>query len=244
MKTLVLVRHGQSEWNREGRFTGWMDVPLTEQGRQEARAAGILLKENGFDFRFAFTSKLTRAIETLHLVEDAMGLSWIADFKDWRLNEKHYGILQGWSKRETAREFGEEQVAQWRRGFRCAPPPLEEGDERCSSQDPRYEGVEPSRLPLTESLADTVERVTECWKEQLRPILQHRDSLLVVAHGNSLRALMMFLRGLSEAEVEALNIPTALPLAVELDEHLTYRREHYLGDSLRLTEGLQAASRL
>lgn len=244
MKTLVLVRHGQSEWNREGRFTGWMDVPLTEQGRQEARAAGILLRENGFDFRFAYTSKLTRAIETLHLVEDAMGLSWIADFKDWRLNEKHYGILQGWSKKETAREFGEEQVARWRRAFRCAPPPLEEGDERCASRDPRYEGVEPSRLPRTESLADTVERVAACWQEQLRPLLQHQDSLLTVAHGNSLRALMMLLRGLSEEEVEALNIPTGIPLAVELDERLAYRREHYLGDPARLAEGLHAAEQL
>ncbi len=244
MKSLVLVRHGQSTWNSEGRFTGWMDVPLTERGREEARAAGVLLRENGFDFRLAYTSKLSRAIETLHLLEEAMGLSWIADFKDWRLNEKHYGILQGWSKRETAREFGEEQVAQWRRGYRCAPPPLEEGDERCPSLDPRYEGVDPSRLPRTESLADTAERVEECWREQLAPTLRYRDALLVVAHGNSLRALEMLLRGLSPEEVEELNIPTAIPLVLELDEGLSFRRKHYLGDPAHLAEGLHAAGSL
>lgn len=229
MKSLVLVRHGQSEWNKENRFTGWADVNLTEKGRAEARHAGEILLDSGLDFRLAYTSLLTRAIETLHIMELVMQRSWIADFKDWRLNEKHYGILQGWNKQETAEEFGEEQVRCWRRAYNCPPPPLEEGDVRGAESDPRYEHLDRTMLPRTESLRDTAERVEACWRQQLRPILHHRDNLLVVAHGNSLRALMMIVQGLSPEEVEQLEIPTGRPLLVELNHALQYEDSRYLG---------------
>lgn len=230
MKSLVLVRHGQSEWNEEDRFTGWMDVNLTEKGRQEAHSAGKTILDSGLDFRFAFTSVLTRAIETLHIIELAMQRSWIADFKDWRLNEKHYGILQGWNKKETAEEFGAEQVRCWRRAYNCPPPPLEEGDVRSAELDPRYEHLDRTMIPRTESLHDTAGRVDTCWRQQLAPVLLHRNNLLVVAHGNSLRALVMLLKGLGPEEVEHLEIPTGRPLLLTLDNTLQYIGSKYLGE--------------
>lgn len=203
--------------------------------------AGLLLRDHGLDFRSAYTSVLGRAIETLHLIESAMGLLWINDTKDWRLNEKHYGILQGWSKRQTANEYGAEQVLQWRRAFDAAPPPLAEGDERGPEQDPRYAGIDPACLPRTESLRDTAVRVRSCWQDTLLPALQRQESLLVVAHGNSLRALLMLLKRLSPEEVMELNIPTALPLCVEIDEEGTYHRDHYLGNQASWERGIAEA---
>lgn len=242
MKTLVLVRHGQSTWNEQGLFTGWMDPGLTERGKRDARAAGRLLRDNGITFRVAYTSVLRRAIDTLHLIEDEMGLSWIENFKDWRLNEKHYGILQGWSKKETAREFGEEQVQLWRRSYDCAPPPLAQGDERCPESDVRYEYVKTSLLPHTESLRDTVERVRHCWEMTLKPILRRRDTLLISAHGNSLRALLMVIKNLTPEEVSHLNIPTAIPLLVRMGEDLAYVNDQYLGEPEMLRRGVEEAA--
>lgn len=229
MKTLVLVRHGESEWNAEDRFTGWMDVELTPKGREEARHAGALLRDYGLRFRFAYTSVLTRAIDTLHLIQAEMGCSWMAEYKDWRLNEKHYGVLQGRNKTETAREFGDYQVHRWRRAYDCPPPPLEEGDPRSSAADPRYAHLEKGWIPRTESLKDTRERVEHCWRMQISPALYLDPHVLVVAHGNSLRALMMLLQDLSPEQVERLEIPTGRPLLVEWDDALHLSSVRYIG---------------
>lgn len=229
MRTLVLVRHGQSEWNAQGRFTGWVDVGLTDAGREEARRAGAMLAETGLDLRFACTSVLTRAIQTLHIIQQAMRRSWMEERKDWRLNEKHYGMLQGRSKRETADEFGSDQVHRWRRAYDCAPPPLEGSAALCTGQDPRYAGLDAGCLPRTESLRDTRARVEACWRNRLAPALRHHGDLLVVAHGNSLRALMMMLQNLTPGQVERLEIPTGRPLLVQLDDALQCRSTSYAG---------------
>jgi 2,3-bisphosphoglycerate-dependent phosphoglycerate mutase len=229
MKKLVLIRHGESAWNRENRFTGWTDVDLTPQGVEDARAAGRLLAAEGFDFDFAFTSVLTRAIRTLNLALEAMDRLWLPVEKDWRLNERHYGSLQGLNKSEMAKQYGEEQVLVWRRSYDTPPPALEAGDARDAANDRRYAGLG-SRVPRTECLKDTVERVVPYWTERIAPRVSAGERVLVAAHGNSLRALVKFLDGMSDEAIVALNIPTAVPLVYELDDSLKPIRHYYLGD--------------
>ena len=229
MKTLVLLRHGESAWNRENRFTGWTDVDLSAQGVEEARAAGRLLSAEGYDFDVAFTSLLKRAIRTLHLALEEMDRLWLPVEKDWRLNERHYGALQGLNKAETAKQFGDDQVLAWRRSYDTPPPPLERGDRRDSSADRRYAGLR-GPVPLTECLKDTVARVIPCWTERIAPRLALGERVLVTAHGNSLRALVKFLDGTSDTDIVGLNIPTAMPLVYELGDDLRPLRRFYLGD--------------
>ena len=220
MKELVLLRHGESQWNAEERFTGWADVPLSVRGRRESELAGRRLRESGFVCGVACTSVLMRAIHTLNIVLAGLDRAWVPVHKDWRLNEKHYGILQGRSKQEVSREMGDELVRRWRRAYDCPPPPLPPGDERLPASDPRYAAVAPGLLPATESLRDTQRRVRACWEEVLRPALYATGALLVVAHGNSLRALVMHLRGLGRVEVEQLEISTAQPLRFVYDDDM------------------------
>lgn len=220
MKELVLLRHGESQWNAENRFTGWADVPLSVRGRHEAELAGRRLRESGFACGAACASVLMRAIHTLNIVLAALDCAWVPVHKDWRLNEKHYGVLQGRNKREVEQEMGEEQVQRWRRAFDCPPPPLLPGDERQPAREAKYAGLQPGQLPCTESLCDTLLRVRACWEELLRPQLYATGALLVVAHGNSLRALLMYLRGISPTGVEQLEIPTAQPLRLVFDDDM------------------------
>ena len=230
MKRLVLLRHGESQWNKENRFTGWKDVDLTERGVEEARIAGRLLRGEGFDFDFTFTSVLKRAIRTLNLALEEMDRLWLPVEKDWRLNERHYGALQGLNKAETAAKFGEEQVLVWRRSYDIAPPALEPGDERDASRDPRYRALDPAKIPRSECLKDTVARVVPYWNERIAPRISRGERVLVAAHGNSLRALIKFLDGMSEEAIVAENVPTGIPLVYELDDALKPRGRRYLGD--------------
>src|SRR5262245_39192370 len=230
MYKIVLLRHGQSSWNLENRFTGWTDVDLSEAGVAEARAAGRLLREGGFDFDRVWTSVLKRAIRTAWLVLEEMDRMWLPAVPDWRLNERHYGALQGLNKAETAEKFGEEQVRVWRRSYDTPPPALQRGDPRYPGKDPRYRGLMPAQLPLTESLKDTVARVLPCWHEELAPAVRSGQRLLLAAHGNSLRALVKYLDGMSDQAVVDLNIPTGVPLVYELDIMLKPIRNYYLGD--------------
>ncbi len=230
MHTLVLLRHGESTWNQENRFTGWTDVELSDRGREEAREAGRLLKEGGYVFDIAFTSVLKRAIDTLEIVLDVLGLTGTPVVKSWRLNERHYGALQGLNKVETAAKYGEAQIKIWRRSFDIPPPPLAPGDERHPSRDPRYASLEPSELPLAESLKDTVARFLPFWHDTIAPAIRSGKRVLIVAHGNSLRALVMYLDQISESDILELNIPTGVPLVYELDDELRALRHHYLGD--------------
>lgn len=220
MKEMVLLRHGESQWNSEERFTGWADVPLSVRGRRESELAGRRLRESGFVCRAACTSVLMRAIHTLNIVLAGVDCAWVPVHKDWRLNEKHYGALQGRYKQEVAQEMGGELVRRWRRAYNCPPPPLPPGDERLPVGDPRYASVPSSMLPATESLLDTRRRVSACWEELLRPTLHACGALLVVAHGNSLRALVMHLRRMSPEEVEHLEIPTAQPMRMVFDNDM------------------------
>ncbi len=220
MKELVLLRHGESQWNAENRFTGWADVPLSVRGRRESELAGQRLRESGFVCRVACTSVLMRAIHTLNIVLAGLDCAWVPVHKDWRLNEKHYGILQGRNKAEVEAEMGVELVQRWRRAYDCPPPPLPAGDERLPGWDARYAALPPQMLPPTESLKDTLKRVRACWEEIMRPRLYATGALLVVAHGNSLRALVMHLRGLSPTGVEQLEIPTARPLRLVFDDEM------------------------
>ena len=228
--TLVLVRHGQSEWNLENLFTGWRDVDLTEQGIGEARAAGRLLKEDGVGIDVAFTSVLTRAIRTLWLILDEMDLMWIPVHRDWRLNERHYGALQGLDKAKTAARHGADQVKIWRRAYDIPPPALEPDDSRHPRHDPRYRQLDEAQLPSTESLATTLTRVMPCWEEQIAPQLRAGSNVLVAAHGNSLRALVKMLEGISDQAITEFNIPTGVPRVYELDPQLRTLRAVYLGD--------------
>ena len=228
MKKLVLIRHGESAWNKENRFTGWTDVDLTPQGVEEARAAGRLLAAEGYDFDFAFTSVLKRAIRTMNLGLEEMDRLWLPVEKDWRLNERHYGSLQGLNKAEMAQQFGEAQVLVWRRSYDTPPPALEAGDPRDAANDRRYAGVG-SRVPRTECLKDTVERVVPFWNERIAPRVSAGERVLVAAHGNSLRALVKHLDGMSDEAIVSLNIPTAVPLVYELDDSLKPLRHYYLG---------------
>ena len=225
---LVLCRHGQSDWNLKNLFTGWTDVDLTEQGRTEARAAGKLLAELGYEFDIAYTSVLQRAIRTLWIMLDEMQRIWIPVVRDWRLNERHYGALQGLNKAETAAKYGDEQVHIWRRSYDIPPPPLELTDNRHPAHDPRYAGI--ANLPATESLATTLQRVLPCWNEVIAPDLIRGKDVLIAAHGNSLRALVKMLDRVSDDEITAFNIPTGVPLAYELDDDLTPLSREFLGD--------------
>ena len=230
MHKLVLLRHGESTWNKENRFTGWTDVDLSERGREEAKEAGRLLREGGYAFDQAFTSVLKRAIRTLWIALDALDLMWIPVTKDWRLNERHYGALQGLNKAETAAEHGEAQVKIWRRSYDIPPPPLAPDDERHPSRDPRYASLRASELPLTESLKDTVARFLPYWHGAIAPAVTSGRRVVIAAHGNSLRALVKYLDDVSEAEIVDLNIPTGIPLVYELRDDLTPIRHYYLGD--------------
>ena len=237
---LVLCRHGQSEWNLKNLFTGWKDVDLTEQGIQEAIAAGRLLHDLGYEFDIAFTSVLKRAIRTLWLMLDEMDRMWIPVVRDWRLNERHYGALQGLNKAETAAKYGDDQVHIWRRSYDVPPPALEPDDERHPAHDPRYAGIDD--LPATESLAITLERVRPCWNERIAPELAAGRDVLVAAHGNSLRALVKMLDGVSDEEITGFNIPTGIPLAYELDSDLRPRSREFLGDPEEIAKAAAAVA--
>jgi 2,3-bisphosphoglycerate-dependent phosphoglycerate mutase len=227
---LVLLRHGESTWNRENRFTGWTDVDLSERGRAEAQEAGRLLREGGYDFDVAYTSVLKRAIRTLGIALDALDRLWIPVTKHWRLNERHYGALQGLNKAETAAKHGDAQTKIWRRSYDIPPPALAEDDERHPSRDPRYAALKPADLPLTESLKDTVARLLPFWDETIAPAIKSAQRVLIAAHGNSLRALVKELDHVSDSAIVELNIPTGIPLVYELDDDLSPVRHYYLGD--------------
>jgi 2,3-bisphosphoglycerate-dependent phosphoglycerate mutase len=231
MYKLVLVRHGQSVWNLENRFTGWTDVGLTDQGRAEAQEAGKLLKEGGYIFDVAYTSVLRRAIQTLWMILQEMNLEWIPVTNAWQLNERHYGNLQGLNKAEMAEKFGEEQVHIWRRSYDIPPPALDETDERHPKHDPRYASLTPEQLPATESLKITLDRVLPYWHSELVPAIKSGKRVIITAHGNSIRALVKYLDDISNEEITSLNIPTGLPLVYELDEDLKPIKSYYLGDS-------------
>ena len=230
MKTIVLIRHGESVWNQENRFTGWTDVDLTEKGVAEATKAGNLLKEKGFVFEKAYTSYLKRAVKTLNVVLDRMDLDWIPVEKNWRLNEKHYGDLQGLNKAETAAKYGDEQVLIWRRSYDIAPNPLAESDPRHPVNEIRYKDVDKADLPATESLKETVDRILPYWKEVIFPTLNTTDQVLVAAHGNSLRGIIKYLKNISDEEIVHLNLPTAVPYVFEFDDNLNLVKDYFLGD--------------
>lgn len=230
MIKLVLVRHGESLWNKENRFTGWKDVDLTELGEAQAKEAGRLLKEEGFVFDLAYTSVLKRAIRTLNFVLDGIDQAWIPVIKDWRWNERHYGALQGLNKAETAKEYGDEQVLIWRRSYATPPPPLEKEDERYPGKDPRYSGLNENQIPLTESLALTVERIKPLLENDLFPRLKKGEKIIVAAHGNSIRAFKKLIENMPEDDILKVNIPTGVPLVYELDDDLNYIKDYYLGD--------------
>jgi 2,3-bisphosphoglycerate-dependent phosphoglycerate mutase len=243
MHKLVLLRHGESTWNKENRFTGWTDVDLTDHGRNEAQSAGRLLKAEGFAFDVAFTSVLTRAIRTCWITLDELNLLWLPVERSWRLNEKSYGGLQGLNKAETAAKHGEAQVKIWRRSYDIAPPPLAIDDPRHPSHDPRYKGMAPSDLPATESLKDTVARFLPYWHESIAPRIRRGERVLIAAHGNSLRALVKYLDGVSDADIVELNIPTGIPLLYELDGDLKPMGHRYLGDADTARQAAEAVAR-
>ncbi|MGH8752636.1 MAG: 2,3-diphosphoglycerate-dependent phosphoglycerate mutase [Burkholderiales bacterium] len=240
MKKLVLLRHGESTWNKENRFTGWTDVALTEKGEQEAKTAGLLLKQNGFVFDVAYTSLLKRGIKTLWIVLEDMELMWIPVNLSWRLNERHYGALQGLNKAETAAKFGEQQVLLWRRSYDVRPPALDKSDSRYPGNDSRYRGLPEKYLPLTECLKDTVARFLPYWNETIVPAVKSGQNVIMVAHGNSLRALVMYLDHISSEEILELNIPTGIPLVYELDNNLLPLKHYYLGDEETVNQAVQA----
>lgn len=230
MMKLTLLRHGESIWNRENRFSGWTDVDLTEQGMTEARQAGRLLKSEGYAFDIAFTSVLKRAVRTLWIVLDELDEMWIPVKRSWRLNERHYGALQGLNKSETAKQYGEEQVRLWRRSYTIRPPALEKTDKRYPGHDPRYCELNDRDLPVTESLKDTVKRFLPCWHQSIAPALKAGKKVIISAHGNSLRALVKYLDNVSENDIAMLDIPTGIPLVYELDKDLQPVQHYYLGD--------------
>ncbi len=239
---LVLLRHGESQWNLENRFTGWTDVDLTDNGRAEARRAGELLRREGYDFDVAFTSVLRRAIRTLWITLDEMDRMYIPIVNSWRLNERHYGALQGLNKSETAAKYGEKQVLIWRRAYAIAPEPLPAGDPREAQADPRYATVPAAEIPRTECLKDTVARVVPFWDSSIAPAIRQGKRVVVAAHGNSLRALVKHLDGVSEDDIVALNIPTARPLVYELDDALRPLRHYYLGDAAEIEAAMAAVA--
>jgi 2,3-bisphosphoglycerate-dependent phosphoglycerate mutase len=242
MTKLVLLRHGESVWNQSNRFTGWTDVDLSEKGREEAREGGQVLQSEGYTFDQAYTSVLKRAIRTLWIVLDEMDLMWIPVERSWRLNERHYGALQGLNKAETAAKYGEDQVKIWRRSYAIQPPPLDAADERFPGRDPRYRNLRPEELPLTECLKDTVARFLPYWHETLAPAIREGRKVLIAAHGNSLRALLKYLDNISEEDIVELNIPTGMPLVYELDEDLKPLKRYYLGDPEKVKRAMEAVA--
>ena len=243
MYKLVLIRHGESEWNKLNLFTGWTDVDLTEKGIAEAKEGGKQLKEGGFTFDIAFTSVLKRAIKTLNIVLEEMGMDWLPVVKDWRLNERHYGALQGLNKAETAAKYGDEQVLVWRRSYDVPQPSLEENDERYPANDPRYKYVDKRDIPLTESLKLTVDRFLPFWHDTIAPTIKSGNKVIIAAHGNSLRALVKYLDNVSEEEIVKLNIPTGVPLVYELDKNLKPIKHYYLGDQEAIAAAINAVSK-
>jgi 2,3-bisphosphoglycerate-dependent phosphoglycerate mutase len=240
---VVLLRHGESTWNKENRFTGWTDVDLSEKGREEAREAARLIAEQGMVFDVAFTSVLKRAIRTCWIALDGLDLLWIPMEKSWRLNERHYGALQGLNKAETAARHGEEQTLVWRRSYDIPPPPLAADDPRHPSRDPRYASLGPDELPSTESLKDTVARFLPYWTETIAPAIRAGRRVLITAHGNSLRALVKYLDRISDQEIVGLNIPTGIPLVYELEDDLSPQRHYYLGDPDAAQRAAEAVAR-
>ena len=240
--TIVLIRHGESQWNLENKFTGWYDCDLSAKGIEEAKSAGAILKKEGYTFDLAFTSVLKRAIRTLWLTLDAMDLMHIEVIRSWRLNERHYGALQGLNKSETAAKYGEEQVKQWRRAFAIPPPALEKTSPHYPGNDARYKMLDPAVLPLHESLATTIERVLPFWVDSIVPAIKQGRKIIIAAHGNSLRALVKYLDNMSEDEIVALNIPTAVPLVYELDENLRPVKHYYLGDQAAIAAKIIAVA--
>jgi 2,3-bisphosphoglycerate-dependent phosphoglycerate mutase len=242
MHKLVLVRHGESDWNRENRFTGWTDVDLSEKGIAEAKSGGKALREAGYIFDLAFTSVLKRAIHTLNIVLDELDLQWIPVIKSWRLNERHYGGLQGLNKAETAKKFGEEQVHIWRRSYDIQPPALTPDDERFPGRDPRYASLTKNELPLTECLKDTVARFLPFWYSDIAPAVKSGKRVIIAAHGNSIRALVKYLDNVSDEEIVGLNIPTGIPLVYELDDALKPISHSYLGDQSAVEKAMSAVA--
>ncbi len=242
MYKLVLIRHGESTWNKENRFTGWVDVDLTEQGAREAKQAGTLLKEGGFGFDIAYASVLKRAIRTLWLVQDEMDEMYLPVVHSWRLNERHYGALSGLNKAETAKKYGDDQVLIWRRSYDTPPPALEASDERTAYNDPRYARVPRAELPLTECLKDTVARFLPLWHETIAPAIRGGRRVLIAAHGNSLRALVKYLDDIPESDIVELNIPTGMPLVYELDDALKPLNRYYLGDPEKVKAAMEAVA--
>ena len=242
MYTLVLLRHGESTWNRENRFTGWTDVDLTEQGRAEAREAGRLLKAEGFDFDVAYTSVLKRAIRTLWIALDEMDRMWLPVTPSWRLNERHYGALQGLDKAETAAQYGDAQVLEWRRSYDTPPSPLDPADPRASSADPRYASLDPQQVPLTECLKDTVARVVPFWNDSIAPVIRSGRRVLITAHGNSLRALIKHLDDIGDSEIVGVNVPTGQPLVYTLDADLKPVGSRYLGNAEEIAKAMAAVA--
>jgi len=243
MKRIVLLRHGESTWNQENRFTGWTDVGLNEKGLAEARAAGALLRDQGYAFDLAFTSVLKRAIKTLWVVLEEMNRMWIPVVHSWHLNERHYGALQGLNKAETAAKFGDAQVKIWRRAYETAPPPLEDGDPRLESDDPRYASLEHAAFPRTECLKDTVIRFLPYWHATIAPAVRSGKQVIIVAHGNSLRALVKYLDDISDTDIIELNIPTGQPLVYELDNDLKPIAHYYLGDEAVIKASMEAVAK-
>jgi 2,3-bisphosphoglycerate-dependent phosphoglycerate mutase len=243
MNNLVLLRHGQSEWNQQNRFTGWVDVDLTTQGIHEGRRAGQFLREAGFSFDIAYTSLLKRAIRTLWVVLDELDMLWLPVEKTWRLNERHYGALQGLDKAEMVDQYGKEQVFLWRRSYNVQPPPLDLDDPRHPRFDPRYAQVDLADLPATESLENTLQRVLPCWREEIAPRLQNGERVLVAAHGNSLRALIKYLDEIDEKDVPGLSIPTGIPIVYELNDQLQPIKRTYIGDADIVRAALEAATK-
>ena len=242
MYKVVLLRHGESQWNLDNRFTGWTDVDLTEKGIQEALNAGKVLKENGFTFDIAFTSVLKRALKTLWITLDEMDLLWIPFVKNWRLNERHYGALQGLNKAETAELHGDEKVLIWRRSYDIPPPPLEKTDPSYPGSDPRYKNMDEKDVPLTECLKDTVNRFLPFWHDNIAPTIKTGKKVIIVAHGNSLRALVKYLDNIGDKEILALNIPTGMPLVYELDSNLKPIKHYYLGDEEAVKKAMEAVA--
>lgn len=242
MYKVVLLRHGESTWNKENRFTGWTDVDLSEKGLQEAKKAGQVLKSEGYKFDIAYTSVLKRAIRTLWLTLDELDLMWIPVIRNWRLNERHYGALQGLNKAETAQKFGEDQVKIWRRSYDIQPPALDKNDERFPGKDPRYTDLKESELPLTECLKDTVARFVPYWENTIAPVVKSGKKVLITAHGNSLRALVKYLDNIPDNEIVELNIPTGIPLVYELDKDLKSIKSYYLGDQEAIAKAAAAVA--
>ncbi len=242
MHKLVLIRHGESQWNKENRFTGWKDVDLSEKGVEEAHAAGKLLRAEGFEFDEAYTSLLKRAIRTLWIVLDEMDAMWLSETKTWRLNERHYGRLQGLNKSETAVKYGDEQVLVWRRSYDVPPPELSESDERYLGNDPQYRTIPKAEFPKTECLKDTVARVIPYWESEMAPKIKEGKRLIVAAHGNSIRAVVKYLDGIADDAIVNVNIPTGIPLIYELDDNLSPIRNYYLGDQEAIKSAQEAVA--